>query len=255
MRLFCFMNNWTGWQVMAWLRQRGADVVGLALHPPARRRFGDEILAAAGLPAERIFDGSALGDPAIAAAVRTLAPDIGVSVLFGYTVSHDILAMFPSGVVNLHPSYLPYGRGAYPNVWSIVERLPAGVTLHYMDAGIDTGDIIAQRHVAVEAVDTGETLYRKLERAALDLFRDVWPFIVDGCAPRKPQDHAQATDHRRRDVDAIDAIDLDRSYIARDLIDLMRARTFPPHRGAYITVDGRRIYLRLSLDYGEEDRR
>jgi methionyl-tRNA formyltransferase len=131
-------------------------------------------------------------------------------------------------------------------VWSIIEGTPAGVTLHYVDAGIDTGDIIARHEVAVDAVDTGETLYRKLERAAVTLFRENWPAIRAGRIERTAQNDEGAS-HRTRDVETIDRIDLDRTYTGRELINLLRARTFPPHRGAYIEVDGQRVYLELSL--------
>ena len=158
-------------------------------------------------------------------------------------------------MVNLHPAYLPYNRGQYPNVWSIIEGTPAGVTLHYIDEGIDTGGIIARREVPVEPVDTGESLYRKLEATALELFRETWPLIKAGRAQCLPQDKQAGTYHRTRDIEAIDAIDQERDYKAGDLLNLLRARTFPPYKGAYFTADGKRVYLRLQLEYGQEDER
>jgi methionyl-tRNA formyltransferase len=178
---------------------------------------------------------------------------MGVSVLFGYILRAPFLSLFPRGIVNLHPAFLPYNRGAYPNVWSIVERTPAGATLHYVDAGVDTGDIVSQATVPVSQTDTGATLYSRLEQAAFALFRDTWPRLRAGDAPRVPQPPG-GTSHRVADVARIDAIDLDHSYRARDLIDILRARTFPPYSGAYFEVDGRRVYMRLELAEGGEDR-
>ncbi|MHC5002850.1 MAG: formyltransferase family protein, partial [Planctomycetota bacterium] len=139
-------------------------------------------------------------------------------------------------------------RGGYPNVWSIIDRTPAGATLHYIDEGVDTGPVIAQRRVEVGPTDTGATLYRRLERACVDVFRDTWPDLARGSIRAAPQDPSAGTSHRDRDVKEIDRIDLDATYRARDLIDLLRARTFPPHRGAYFVEGGRRIYLRLELE-------
>src|SRR5205823_2904000 len=156
-----------------------------------------------------------------------------LSVLFDYILSGKFLALFPRGCLNLHPALLPYNRGEYPNVWSIVEGTPSGVTLHYIDEGIDTGDIIAQKAVPVDPVDTGETLYRKLEQASVVLFKETWPHVCAGRAPRIPQILTTGTQHKRRDVETIDEIDLNRSYIAGDLINILRSRTFPPYRGAY----------------------
>ena len=125
--------------------------MGLALHPAARRRYGDEILAAASLPDERVFDAARLREPDVQRAIVALGADIGLSVLLGYILAPTFLSSFPQGVVNLHPALLPWNRGADPNVWSIVERTPAGATLHWMDAGVDTGDIIAQATTEIAA--------------------------------------------------------------------------------------------------------
>ena len=116
---------------------------------------------------------------------------------------------------------------------------------------MDTGDIIARRQVEVEPVDTGESLYRKLEKACVDLFQESWPDIRSGRAPRTPQPR-EGTCHRTRDVERIDAIDLYRESPARELIDVLRARSFPPYTGAYFEEGGRRVYLRLDLFYEDQ---
>jgi methionyl-tRNA formyltransferase len=246
MRLVCFVNNWTGWQVLDYLQDQEDEIVGLVLHPAAKRTYGDEILGTCDPGPDAVFDGSTLRDPEVVEAIADLEPDLGVSVLFDYILRRPMLDLFPEGMINLHPAYLPYNRGQYPNVWSIVEGTPAGTTLHYIDEGIDTGDVIAQRRVEVDPDDTGETLYRKLERASVDLFRDTWPLIRAGEPPRFPQPEG-GTSHRTADVERIDAIDPDRTYTARELIDILRARTFPPYDGAYLQMDDRRIYLRVEL--------
>ena len=251
MRILYLGNNRLGWQVLRWLRQRDEEIVALVLHPERRRAYGEEILRAAALPADRVFSGAELRRGEVRQAIAALSPEIGLSVLFGYVLAPELLRLFPRRVVNLHPALLPYNRGSYPNVWSIVDRTPAGATLHYMDEGIDTGEIIAQQEVEVEPIDTGESLYRKLEHASFELFRRTWPKLRTGDVSPRPQSREGGTVHRVDEVEAIDAIDLDASYRARDLIDVLRARTFPPHRGAYFTAGGRRIYVRIQLEYGE----
>jgi methionyl-tRNA formyltransferase len=105
----------------------------------------------------------------------------------------------------------------------------------------------------VEPVDTGETLYRKLERASVKLMKDTWPLILSGQAGRRPQSsEEESTFHRAREVENIDEINLDRAYPARELIDLLRARTFPPYTGAYVRVGNRKVYLRLQLLYEDD---
>ena len=224
----------------------GSEVVAVVVHPEARARSRDEIVRAAGIGPERIFEGQNLQDERILADIAALEPALGLSVYFGHILRAPLLGLFPRGVVNLHPSLLPYNRGSYPNVWSIVDGTPAGATLHYIDEGIDTGDIIAQRRVEVSPSDTGGTLYAKLEEGAVELLGETWPTIVAGTNRRTPQ-LPGGTVHRMRDVETIDPIDLDGVVTARRLIDILRARTFAPHRGAYFVVDGVRVYLRLEL--------
>lgn len=252
MRILYLGNNWVGWQVLKWLRGRREEIVGLVIHPPRKQKYTREIIQVAKLPPERVFDGSQLRKPEVMASVRRVAPDIGVSVLFDYILKPEFLSIFPQGVVNLHPAYLPYNRGQYPNVWSIIEGTPSGVTLHYVDDKIDTGDIIAQREIPVDLVDTGETLYQKLERASIELFKETWPQIKSGGAPRIPQSGEPGSYHRTRDVEAIDEIDLDGTYVAHDLINILRARSFPPYEGAYFNHQGHKVYLRLQLLSGEQ---
>lgn len=252
MRIVYFANNRVGLDVLRWLRARGEEIVALVVHPQDRQRWRTEIEAAAGVGIGRVFEADALRRPEVVTVLRDLKPDLGLSVYFGYILRSELLDIFPSGCLNLHPGLLPYNRGTYSNVWSIVERTPAGATLHYVDPGVDTGDIVAQREVPVDPTDTGGTLYAKLEAACLDVFAATWPALTAGTAPRRSQAPDGGTSHRRVDVDRIDAIDLDRRYQARELIDILRARTFAPYRGAYFETEGRRVYVRVQLLSEEE---
>jgi len=251
MRVLFLGNNWVGWQIAASLKAEGEDIVGAVLHSPGRRQYGEQILSTLALDRAHIVDGGELSQSTTLDRIRALRPEIGVSALFGYLVPQPVLDLFPAGCLNIHPALLPYNRGAFPNVWSIIDRTPAGATIHYMDAGIDTGDIVAQREVLVEPVDTGETLYRKLERACVELFHETWPLVRAGTARRCPQPAGHGSQHRVKDAAAVDEVALDRTYVARDLIDLLRARTFPPHPGAFFRHEGRKVYLRLQLEYGD----
>ena len=252
MRVFYMGNNWLGWKVLEWLVEQGEKVVGLAVHPPEKQKYGNELRTVADLPYDRVFDARRLKGEAVQSQVRDLNPDIGVSILFDYILEPSFLDIFDGEVINLHPAYLPYNRGQYPNVWSIVDGTPAGTTLHYIDPEIDTGDIIARKSVDVEPVDTGKTLYTKLEQASLELLKETWPAIASGSVSRVEQTKQEGTYHRTADVEEIDEIDLDEKYTARDLINILRARTFPPHESAYFEENGEKVYVRINLEYERE---
>lgn len=248
MRIIFFGNNWVGYQILKWLKTEGEDIVGMVLHPPDKCKFGEEMRAASGLSASVIFDATGLRSQETIRSIAELGADIGISAYFGYRISPELFRSMPKGCINVHPSFLPFNKGAYPNVWAIVEGTPAGATIHYIDEDFDTGDIIAQKEVEIESTDTGASLYHKLEEISLELFATTWPKIRAGTHERILQKKGDGTYHTLKDVDKIDEIDLDSQYSARELINLIRARTFPPYKGAYYTSSGRRIYLRLDLE-------
>lgn len=224
------------------------EVVGLVVHPQVRSSNREEIERATGVGPDVTFEAPVLEDVATLRAIADLRPDVVLSVKFGYVLRRPFLDLFPGRVLNLHTSLLPFNRGAYPNVWSIVEGTPAGVTLHVVDEGVDTGPVLAQREVSLHPWDTGKALYDRLDEAALDLLAEAWPAYRAGTLAPRAQEKG-GTSHWTDDVASIDEIELERTYEARRLIDVLRARTFPPHRGVYFrTPDGRRVFLRLDLE-------
>ena len=90
----------------------------------------------------------------------------------------DHLIKIPSfGVINLHPSYLPYCRGKDPNFWSIVDEVEFGVSIHKVTPGIDDGPIIFQKKIKKSWVDNGQTLYNKAKMEIVKLFSESYPLI------------------------------------------------------------------------------
>ena len=140
--------------------------------------------------------------------VRAYSPDIVVVYGYRYIITKDVLAECANRVINLHISYLPWNRGADPNLWSFVEGTPKGVTIHHVDDGIDTGDIIAQRRMFFSEVDTLRTSYERLQVEAQALFREHWPDIRAGRSYRQQQD-SRGTYHRLKDRDVLSHILVD----------------------------------------------
>jgi methionyl-tRNA formyltransferase len=189
--------------------------------------------------------------------IERLRPDLVVSVGYGHLVPPDVLSIPPEGCINLHPSYLPHNRGKSPNVWSIVEGTPAGVTLHYMDEEFDTGEIIERREMEVGFDATGKDLHERLERAQFDLFTDVWPRIEGGDVETTPQSADEGRYHSVADFRDLCEIDPEATYEAKELLDVLRALTFPPFDNAYLELDGERYYvdveIRAESESGDDD--
>lgn len=181
----------------------------------------------------------------------------GPSARYGLSVHYH--ALFRPEVIdrhealyNVHPGYLPWGRGYYPVVWAIVEGEPAGATLHQIDAGIDTGPIVAQRRVEVSDVDTGHELLERVrveERALiLELLAQLSSGIVPEAVPQSGAGsyHDLAAFRRLRSVSCLDGL------TAEQLVTRARALTHPDHRGLLIERRGGDLeLLARSQDAGD----
>jgi len=111
-----------------------------------------------------------------------------VSYNYRYIINRNIIEMFPKKIINLHISLLPWNRVASPNVWSFIEDTPKGVTIHHVDKGLDTGDILFQRQIFFdEDVETLATSYNKLHVEIQQLFQENWEAIKNGCVRPKKQ--------------------------------------------------------------------
>lgn len=95
-------------------------------------------------------------------------------ISFGYRhlIKQEIIDLFPDKIINMHISLLPYNKGADPNLWSYLENSPKGVTIHKIDKGLDTGDIILQKEVQDNINDTLKTSYDRLIVEIVKLFTD-----------------------------------------------------------------------------------
>jgi len=183
--------------------------------------------------------------------VRELRPDIVVSVGYGHIVPGDILEIPNKGCINLHPSLLPYNRGANPNVWSIVEDTPAGVTLHYMDEGVDTGDILTQRRVEKRLDDTGKDLHKRLEDAQFELFTENWPKIESSDMVAEVQEQ-KGTYHEASEFEDLCKLRPDEEYTVTELLDRLRALTFPPFDNAYVELNGEKYYVDIEIRHEDD---
>jgi methionyl-tRNA formyltransferase len=131
--------------------------------------------------------------------LQTHSVDFVVSYRYRHIILKDIIDYLKGQIINLHISLLPWNRGADPNLWSFLEDTPKGVTIHVIDAGIDTGDIIAQRSVAFDLDhETLKTTYDKLNHDIIQLFSEYWQLIKGKeVAPKKQP--AGGTFHRTAD--------------------------------------------------------
>lgn len=152
--------------------------------------------------------------------------DMGFLVWWPKIIKQPLLKLPKYGFINTHPSFLPYNRGKHSNFWTLVEQAPFGVSLHFVEEGIDNGDLLDQVPILYDWEDNGESLYKKAQSAMVDLFKQTYPKIRDLNINRQKQDLNTGSFHYANEIDRASQINLDDTYRARDLLNLLRARTF-----------------------------
>lgn len=138
-----------------------------------------------------------------AVAVKNRNPELIVSYNCSHIIRQDVIDAVNGRLVNLHISFLPYNRGASPNVWSFLDGTPAGVTIHRINAGLDTGDILYQKQVKFDPCrETFGSSYNRLQAEIQELFKQHWQEIYDGNYVPKSQ-IGVGTYHRAKDLEGL----------------------------------------------------
>ncbi len=122
-----------------------------------------------------------------------------ISYRYRHIVKPEIIDYLKGNIINLHISYLPWNRGSDPNLWSFLEDTPKGVSIHYVDPGIDTGDIITQKEITFdESFATLSSTYEILNNEIVQIFKDKWEQIINGSSSRIKQ-KGNGSFHRSKD--------------------------------------------------------
>jgi methionyl-tRNA formyltransferase len=127
--------------------------------------------------------------------------DFLVSYGYRHIIKKEILDILNGKAINLHISYLPYNRGADPNFWSFFEDTPKGVTIHLIDKGLDTGDILVQKEIHFDKDnETLSSTYNKLHKEIQELFKKYWENIKNNrIAPQKQKGNGSF--HKLKDLE------------------------------------------------------
>ncbi len=178
---------------------------------------------------------------------RGVETDVGVLAWWPMLIKQPLIGLPKCGFINTHPSLLPHNRGKHYNFWALVEQSPFGVSLHFVDEAIDSGDIVAQTEIEYSWEDNGATLYAKAQSAIVPLFMQTYPSIRTLDIPRCKQDLKSGSFHDSREIDQASQIDLERQYRARDFLNLLRARTFPGNPACWFRNGDEEYEVRIEI--------
>lgn len=179
-----------------------------------------------------------------------LKPDIIITCAYGQIIPEAILNYPLYGCINVHASLLPKLRGGSPLHHAIIDGYDkTGVTIMYMDKGMDTGDIISAKEIPINDSDTVGTIHDKLSMVGKDLLLETLPSIVDGTCKRIIQNEEEAT-FCHNITHEEELIDFNRN--CRDIFNQVRGMN--PYPVSYFTLKGKvfkvyKVSYKINNDY------
>lgn len=220
-----------------------ANVVGIFTQKQEHARFNadwSDLSPLARTYHVPIFYFKKISDSVTLEEIRKLRPDVIFVLGLSQLLPGEFLRIPPMGVIGSHPALLPKNRGRHPLIWALVEGLKkSGLTLFYIDEGVDSGDIAMQREFEIAITNTAADLYRKVTRLGVEMLRKLIPLLEKGMAPRIPQDHNLATYWRKRtEKDG----EIDWTAPTMKTYNLIRALTHP-YVGAHTYYQGKRLLV------------
>ena len=247
-KIILFANGDLGLLITRFLVKQKENIVGLVTNPIDKSEKRDRIIKASCLDKKNILTPKSFEIREVSPFINERNPDLICSIWSRYIFSSEIINSTPKGIVNLHNSLLPLCRGAGGNIWPIIDNFPSGVTLHYIEEEIDEGGIIDQKKVPVYLTDTGKDLFERQIKEMVSIFSKNWDRIKKGNIKTKKQD-TKSSFYLHNDFYKIMHIKKEKKYKAIDLVNILRALTFPPYTGAYIIdpLDKKKVYLELKL--------
>ncbi len=172
--------------------------------------------------------------------VKKYNPDLMVIADYKYLFPLEVLQFPPLGVINFHPSLLPLYRGRAPVNWAMInDEEECGLTVHFVDEGMDTGDIILQERIEIRDEDTIADIHEKYFPLYQRMAEDVIRLFKEERIPRIVQDYTRATAFPKRSPE--DGLVI-WAKSSRQVYNFVRAITYP-YPGAFTFLNGQKYMI------------
>lgn len=166
--------------------------------------------------------------------------DILLSINYLYIINLDLIQYPKIIALNIHGSKLPKYRGRAPHIWAIINgENEIGITLHRIDEGCDTGEILIQRIIPLTTVITGGEVLEIFSKQYPEIIREACRIIAQGKIVLKEQDHTQATYFEKRTPDDGE---IDWRWDRKRIYNWVRALT-APYPGAFTFYEGKKVKI------------
>lgn len=234
--------------------EAGHEVVGVVTQPDKPKGRGKAMQATPVKEAAQrhqipVYQPAKVRDPQFVEVLKGLMPDVIVVVAFGQIIPKTVLDLPKFGCINVHASLLPKYRGAAPIQWAVIDgEKESGVTIMYMDTGIDTGDMLAKTVVPLEEDETGGSLFEKLSAAGAKLLAETLVKLERGEIQPEKQPKDSPNDYARMITKADGLIDWNKDAKAIERL----VRGLNPWPSAYSYLDGKTLKIWQAAGCEEE---
>ncbi len=237
MRILIIGQGPFGEKVLQALIQKGEDIVGVFCPPDKRGEAMKQLAERSQIPS---FRPNRMRDPQVYDVYANLSPDLAVMAFVTDIIPEKLLSVPSIGTICYHPSLLPRHRGASAINWAVIQGdRRTGLTIFWVEKGIDTGPILLQKEVEIGPEDTTGTLYfNTLFPLGMKAMVEAVDLIKEGKAPRIPQDESRATYEPPCD-DRVAAVDFTKPI--QEIYNLIRG--CDPQPGAYTILKGKKVRL------------
>jgi methionyl-tRNA formyltransferase len=235
MRIILVGQGPFGEKVLDTLIRQGENIVGVFC---PKDKSGQAMAATAVSSGVALFRPGKMKDPEVRKAYLDLKPDLSILAFVTDLIPETLLDIPPVGTICYHPSLLPKHRGASGINWAVIQGdTRTGLTILWVDKGIDTGPILLQKEIDILPDDTTGSLYfNQLFDMGVGAIVEAVALIKSGKAPKIPQDDSLATYEPPCD-DKVAAVDW--SKPASDVYNLVRG--CDPQPGAYGIIKGSKV--------------
>ncbi|MBF0232129.1 MAG: formyl transferase [Desulfamplus sp.] len=245
MRIGIFAAEDIGFETVRYFSQNNKKIVCIVIDSKDTHGVNRKIINEA--HCKNVVYSDKLYDTNIITMLKSLDIDMIILAWWPYIIKKELFDITKNGFLNMHPSYLPYNRGKHYYFWNLVENNTYGVTLHFIDKDIDSGDIAFQTIIETTWEDTGNTIRQKGKTSMLELFKKNFEQIVIGNIPRKKQNLEQGTYHWGYEINEASKIDLDKKITGRELINIIRGRSGFPTGGAWFIDNGEKYEMSITI--------
>lgn len=234
--------------ILDFLIEQGHRPSALLVTEPGKATHAEDLIAKSNLDSSFIFSGNEFRSPDSISILKSLEIDYIIGIHFPYLIPKEVLDIPKVGFLNLHPAYLPYNKGWHTPSWAIIEGTPYGATLHFMTEELDAGNIIHQKMCKVLPNDTANSLYQRVKQTEVETFMEAFPELLS-LTPQSIAQQGNGTSHTKKQLQAVQEINLDSGYKAAELIDKLRGLTTNNIKeGAYFIKDGRKYFIQVRIE-------